>query len=94
MTAFQIQTFVPRGGNLSITLPENFWGKSVRLHAESDAQSEPKEDAFTLFCKNFRASDHSSMSDEEYLEGIRSLCGILSGPPDYSNLREETDREL
>jgi len=94
MTAIQIQTFVPRDGHLSITLPERFRGKKVKLSAEPDGQDEEEKDAFTLFCENFRTSDYSSMSDEEYLEGIRSLCGILTGPPDYSDLREETDREL
>ena len=34
------------------------------------------------------------LSDEEYLVGIRSFWGILSGEPDYSDLRDETDREL
>ena len=92
MTALQIQTFVPWDGNLSITLPERFRGKKVKLFAEPDAQDEEEKDAFTLFCENFRASDYSSMSDEEYIEGIRSLRGILTGPPDYSDLREETDR--
>jgi hypothetical protein len=96
MTAFQTQTFVPLDGNLSITLPESFRGKSVKVHAEPERQSgqEEEEDAFTRFCENFRASDYSSMSDEEYIEGIRSLRGILTGPVDYSDLREETDREL
>ena len=92
MTAFQVRTFVPRDGNLSITLPVRFRGKKVKLSAEPEKQDEEEKDAFTLFCENFRASDYSSMSDEEYLEGIRSLRGILTGPVDYSDLREETDR--
>ena len=39
-------------------------------------------------------AESGKMSEEEYLEGIRSLRGILTGAPDYSDLRDETDREL
>jgi hypothetical protein len=46
------------------------------------------------FGEAFHRTDYSSISDEEYIEGIRSLRGILTGPVDYSDLREETDREL
>jgi hypothetical protein len=94
MTAFQIHTFIPLDGNLSITLPEHLRGKNIKLYAESDGQNEQKEDVFTLFCRNFNSADYSSMSDEEYIEGIRSLRGILSGSVDLSDLRDETDREL
>ena len=70
-------------------MPESFRGRKVKLSAEPDVQDEEEKDAFTLFCENFRASDYSSMSDEEYVERIRSLRGILTGPVDYSDLREE-----
>jgi hypothetical protein len=94
MTAFQTQAFIPLDGSLSITLPEHLRGKNVRLRAELETPKEEEEDAFTFFCKNFCPDDYSSMSDEEYLEGIRSLRGILKGEVDYSNLREKVDREL
>jgi len=77
MTAFQIQTFIPRDGNLSITLPVHLRETDVELSISAKRMDPPPK-----------------LSDEEYLEGIRSLQGILTGTPDYSDLREETDREL
>ena len=98
MTAFQIQTFIPQDGNFAITLPEYLRGKTVKLRAEptmpTEQPAERTEDAFTLFCNNFHAADCPTMSDEEYLAGIRSLRGIFAGSPDLSDLRDETDREL
>ena len=94
MAAFQFQTFIPQDGVLSVTLPEHLRGKTVRLRAEPEMPTEQPEDAFTLFCNNFHTVDNITMSDEEYIADIRSLQGILSGSPDLSDLRDETDREL
>ena len=41
MTAFQTQTFIPSDGNLSIALPEYFWGTDVELSvAKKEATAE------------------------------------------------------
>jgi hypothetical protein len=101
MTAFQTQTFVPIGGNLSITLPESLWETEVKLCISKEEKDEPikmmsKEERLALlypFGENFFA-DLPKLSEEEYIEKVRSLRGILTGPVDYSDLREETDREL
>ena len=94
MTAFQIRTFIPQDGNFSITLPEHLRGKNVKLQAEQDISNEQSEDTFTIFCNNFRSAECSSMSDDEYIAGIRSLRGILTDAPDLSVLRDETERAL
>ena len=94
MTAFQIRTFIPQDGIFSITLPEHLRGKNVQLRAEPDMPNEESEDVFTHFCKNFRSVECSSMSDDEYITGIRSLRGILTDAPDLSDLRDETERTL
>ena len=94
MAAFQFQTFIPQDGVLSVTLPEHLRGKTVKLRAEPEVPTEQPEDAFTLFCNNFRTVDDPAMSDEEYIAGIHSLRGILAGSPDLSELRCEIDREL
>ena len=99
MTAFRIQTFVPSGGIVSITLPERFRKTKVELFVSEKETYEPpkmsiEERLALLYPLAFLSDDSSSMSDEEYIEGINSLCGILTGVPDYSDLREETDREL
>ena len=101
MTAFRIQTFVPSDGIVSITLPERFRKTKVELFVSEKEMYEPhkmsREERLALlypFGEAFLSDDSSSMSDEEYIKGIRSLRGILTGPVDYSDLREETDREL
>ncbi|MCL2005721.1 MAG: hypothetical protein FWG73_06105 [Planctomycetaceae bacterium] len=115
MTAFQTQAFVPLDGNLSITLPESLRGKKVKLSAEPDRKNEQDDDTFTLFCKKLDSVDSSSMSEEEFFEGLRSVRGWLANRPkmsdeeyiawmdkfrgslhnvDYSDLREDTDREI
>ena len=101
MIAFQIQTFVPLDGNISITLPEHLRETNVELFIAKKETAHPpklsKEEYLALmdsFRRTLRNVDDSPISDEEYLEGINSLRGILTGTPDYSDLREETDREL
>ena len=76
MTAFQIQTFVPRDGNLFITLPEHLRGADVEL-----------------FVSKKEASQSPALGKEEYLALLRSYRGTLHSV-DYSDLRDETDREL
>ena len=70
MTAFQIQTFIPIDGNLSITLPESLRGKNVKLSAEPERKDETK-DALTLYFEKMESME--SMSDEEFSELLRSL---------------------
>jgi hypothetical protein len=114
MTAFQIQTYVPADGSVTITLPERFREKKVKLSAEPERQGDQEEGALTLYFKKMASAESMSheefsetlrslpgiladlpkLSEEEYLTKVRSLRGILSGPVDYSDLREETDREL
>ena len=50
--------------------------------------------AVDLSISKEETSKPTRLSDEEYLEGIRSLRGILTGTPDSSGLRDETDRVL
>ena len=76
MTAFQIQTFIPRGGNLSITLPEHLW--------ETDVE---------LFVSKNEKTKSGKMSKEEYIAHMNSFVGTLHNV-DYSDIRDETDREL
>ena len=115
MTAFHTNTFVPLDGRLSITLPQSFRGKNVKLSAESDRQNEQQDDAFALFCQKLDSADSSPMSDKEFFEGLNSIDEWLANLPklskeeyialinsyrgtlqnvDYSDLRDETDREL
>ena len=94
MTAFQIRTFIPQDGVFSITLPEYLRGKNVKLQAKPDIPHEQSEDTFAIFCNNFRSTECSSMSDDDYIAGIRSLRGILTNAPDLSDLRDETERAL
>jgi hypothetical protein len=91
MSLFQIDAFVPQDGNVLINLPEEFRGKNVKLAAAADSA---EDDVFTLFCKHFSSKDFSHISDEDYIKGIRSLRGILAEPIDYSDIRDETDREI
>jgi hypothetical protein len=80
MAAFQTQTFVPLDGNLSITLPEHFRGADVELSISKKKKTKRR-----------------NMSKEEHIiawmEWVESIQGTLSGV-DYSDLRDETDREL
>jgi len=76
MTAFQIQTFIPRDGNLSITFPEYLRGADVELSVSKKEASSP-----------------APLGREEYLALINSYRGTLRSV-DYSDLRDETEREL
>ena len=76
MTAMQIQTFVPRDGNLFIALPEYFREAEVELFISKKETDRPRK-----MCK------------EERLAWINSFRGTLHDV-DYSDLRDETDREL
>ena len=76
MTVFQIQTFIPRNGNLSITLPEHLRESEVELFVSKKEMNKP-----------FR------LSKEEYFALINSYRGTLHSV-DYSDLRDETEREL
>ena len=76
MTAFQIQTFIPSDGNLSIILPEYLRGADVELFIAKRETSKP-----------------SSLGKEEYLALVNSYRGTLHSV-DYSDLRDETEREL
>ena len=76
MAVFQIQTFIPKDGNLSITVPEYFRGTDVELFISKKETSIPPK-----------------MSSEEYLAHINSYRGTLHSV-DYSDLRDERDREL
>ena len=76
MTAFQIQTFIPKDGKLSITLPAYLREADVEVSiSKREADMPPK------------------LSKEEYLALMNSYRGTLRNI-DYSDLREETDREL
>ena len=76
MTAMQIQTFVPRDGNLFIALPEYF-----------------REAEVELFISKKEKSKSDKMSKEEYVAYMNSFVGTLHNV-DYSDIRDETDREL
>ena len=103
MTAFQLQTFVPQDGKLSITLPVYLRETDVDMFISKRKDKPPRlskeeREKYVARINSFRGTlhdiDDSPVSDEEYLEGIRSLRGILTGTLDYSDLREKTDREL
>ena len=53
MTAFQIQTFIPRDGNLSITLPVHLRETDVELSISAKRMDHPpqlsKEECFFVF---------------------------------------------
>jgi hypothetical protein len=83
MTAFQTRTFVPLDGNLSITLPESFWGKKIKLSAEPDRKNETEEDPLTLYFKKMESME--SMSDEEFFELLQTLPGLLENRPKMSD---------
>ena len=97
MTAFYSHTFVPLDGNLSVTLPQSVRGKSVKLSAESDsADSALMSDK--EFFEGLRSVDEwlanlPKLSKEEHIALINSYRGTLQNV-DYSDLRDETDREL
>jgi hypothetical protein len=100
MTAFQIQTFVPSDGNLSITLPEQFREVNVELFVsrkEVDAPIKMMSEAERLallypFGENLH-SERAPMTREERLAWVEKFAGSLQDV-DYSDLREETDREI
>jgi len=109
MTALQIQTFVPRDGNLSITLPERFREADVELFISKKEKSKSgkmsKEEyivhmnSFVGTLQNVDYSDlreEPRLSEEEkdaYIARMNAFRGTLRDV-DYSDLREETDREL
>jgi len=76
MTALQVRTFVPRDGNLSITLPVHFREAEVELFISKKEKENPRK-----------------MSKEERMAWINSFRGTLRDV-DYSDIRDETDREL
>ena len=76
MTAFQIQTFIPRDGNLSITLPVHLRETDVELSISTKRMDPPPK-----------------LSKAEYLVRINSYRGTLRNV-DYSDLQDETEREL
>ncbi|GHT11657.1 hypothetical protein FACS1894170_05520 [Planctomycetales bacterium] len=95
MTAFQLQTFIPDNGELSIVLPVSLRGQSVQLDIfVSPSQTQSTVDTFTQFCKVIGSTDYSKVGDGKYLEGLRALQGSLKGTLDLSDLRDEGDREL
>jgi len=79
MTAFQIQTFIPQDGSLFITLPEYLREIDVEVSV-----SAKKKDKLPKLSKKEK---------EEYIARMNSFRGTLRNV-DYSDLREETDREL
>jgi hypothetical protein len=107
MTAFQTQAFVPLDGNLSIALPEFLRGKKIKLSAEMEMQerqeSEPRfpftQEQVMEMAKTAREAIRSAygvipvMSKEEHLAWMEKFRGSLHAV-DYSDLREETDREI
>jgi hypothetical protein len=78
MTAFQIQTFIPQDGNFAITLPEYLRGADVEL----------------FIAKKTSQMDKPQIDKEEYIARINAYRGTLDPSFDYSDLRDETDREL
>ena len=76
MVAFQLQTFIPQDGNLTITLPEYLRGADVELLVSKKEVSNP-----------------SRLDKEAYLAILNSYRGTLHSV-DYSDLRDETEREL
>jgi hypothetical protein len=98
MSAFQLQAFVPADGTLSITLPEHFRETDVRLYVskeEMDESPQMNEERLALdhpLGKTVLA-DFVPMSDEEYIAWMNSFRGSLQNV-DYSDIRDETDREL
>ena len=71
MTAFQIQTFIPQDGNLSITLPEHLRGADVELLISKKETSKPfrlgKEEYLDLvnsYRGTLHSVDYSDLRDE------------------------------
>ena len=78
MTAFQLQTFVPQDGRLSITLPVYLRETDVDMFISKRKDKPPRL---------------SKEEKEKYVARINSFRGTLHDI-DYSDLREKTDREL
>jgi len=76
MTAFQLQTFVPADGIVSITLPEIF-----------------REGNVDMFIAKKKVEEPQKMGNETHLAWMEKFRGSLHSV-DYSDLREETDREI
>ena len=83
MTAFQMQTFIPSDGNLSITLPEYLRGADVELVVSKTEATQPSQ----------WGKKTPQLSKEEYIARINAYRGTIHSV-DYSDLRDETDREL
>jgi hypothetical protein len=90
MTAFQLRTFIPNNGELSIVLPVSLRGQNVQLDISAPlSPAHDAEDTFAQFFKEVCSTDYSKIGDEEYLEGLRTLQGSLKGGLDLSDLRDE-----
>jgi hypothetical protein len=84
MQTFQLQTMIPNDGRFSFVFPEFLRGKQVEFsvvpaYTDKYAAAVPSEDTNT---------------EEDYITAIRRFRGTLKGPIDYSDLREEEDREI
>jgi hypothetical protein len=99
MTAFQLQAFVPADGTLSITLPEHFRESNVKV--KMYVSKEETEEVRKGSDEYITGIDPSSgkfikrprRSPEEYIARMNSFVGTLHNV-DYSDIREETDREI
>jgi hypothetical protein len=83
MQTFQLQTMIPNDGRFSFVFPEFLRGKQVEFnvvpkHTDKYAAAVPAENT----------------EEEDYVTAIRRFRGTLKGPIDYSDLREEEDREI
>ena len=110
MTAFQIQTFIPQDGRLSITLPERFREADVELFISKKEEGKSgkmsKEERLAWmekFAGSLQNVDYSDLRDEtdrpRKMNKEERLAWINSfrgtlHDVDYSDLRDETDREL
>jgi len=110
MTVFQAQTFIPRDGNLSITLPESFREVDVSLFIsknEKTPSGKKRQEEHIAWMKKFRGSlqsiDYSDIREEierpHKMSKEERLAWINSfrgtlRDIDYSDLRDETEREL
>lgn len=84
MTAFQIQTFIPRDGNFFITLPEHLRGADVELFISKKQREEPRKMSKEELLGANKTLESLGLSDDKMNE-------LLNTDSTITTLRKKVD---
>ncbi|GHT44712.1 hypothetical protein FACS189454_02850 [Planctomycetales bacterium] len=86
MQTFQLQTMIPNDGRFSFVFPEFLRGRQVEFNVVPKYTDKYAAAAVPV--------ENTNTEEEDYVTAIRRFRGTLKGPIEYSDLREEEDREI